>query len=135
MKETRRGTRIRTAEKVGLAVAACAFLLAACGGSSGVSNGVQTNNSVGSGDKAICTVISQASTAYDANQFGTWRADMVQIGNMAASAQNTTIKTFADRVKQAYDTPSTHKNRGNFSGLEGLAGYVQLKKTCAKLHL
>jgi len=114
--------------------ALCAVLLAACGGSSGP----QASNQVGSGDKAICSVISQATVAYDAKHFDTWSADMDQVANMASSAQNSAIKTAADRIKQAQHAPETHgKGKGSaYTGLlGGVAGFTELKDTCARLHL
>jgi len=92
---------------------------------------------VGSGDRAICRTIAQAATAYDTKQIDTWQSDMAQIGKMAASAQNSAIKTDATKIKQAYDAQATHKKRlgGLLSGLGGYVGFVELKNTCANLHL
>ena len=121
-----------------LAVATVVFsvILASCGGS----GGPQANStSPGSGDKAICNVVAQATVAYNAKQYETWSSYMAQIGNMANSAQYTAIKDDAKQLQQAYDTPAKRnktKSIGDiFKGLGGIAGYVGLKNTCAKLHL
>lgn len=131
---------------------ACAVTLAACGGSSPSA----TSSPPGPGDFAICKVVSTATTAYQAKQYTTWRLDMAQIGTMAASAHDSTIRNYALELKAAYDAPTTSATSttlprkvtpkkgskgpvvvppASFGSLfNGLGGYVGLEKTCATLH-
>jgi hypothetical protein len=131
---------------------ACAATLAACGGSS------PTASPPGPGDFAICKVVSKATAAYQAKQYTTWRLDMAQIGTMAASAHDSTIRNYALELKSAYDSPSTSTTSTSTtlprkvtskkgatkpvlvpsaamgSLFNGLGGYIGLKNTCASLH-
>lgn len=87
--------------KVGFAVLACVTGLAACGGStpSSHSSTTTTSRSEGPGDVAICQLVAKATGAYNAKDYVAWKADMLQIAGMADSAQNATVKQYADEAK------------------------------------
>ena len=134
--------------QVGLAALACVTGLAACGGStpsakSGQS--AQTSPPPGRGDTAICQLVTQASAAYSAKNYETWRYDMIEIGNEADSAQYVPVKQYAEDVKKATATtssatttkPKSKSKKAEVVGVGGLfdalGGFVGLQHTCAKL--
>jgi hypothetical protein len=141
---------IRTAVMAGLATIACVVALSACGGStpsSSSSSGTQASGSSpppGPGDSRICTVVSQAKTAYNAKDFTTWRSDMILIGDAADSAQYVPIKNYAEDLKQATSSSTTTTTKPkskarraggvHVSGLfDELGAFVGLQHACAQV--
>jgi hypothetical protein len=138
---------IRTVLTAGLATIACVLALAACGGgstpSSQSSQSTGTSPPPGPADSRICQVVTQATAAYKAGQYTTWRSDMTQIGQAADSAQYIPLKNYAEEIKQATSsTTSTTKpksRRAKASGVHvgglfsALGGYVGLQRVCATL--
>jgi hypothetical protein len=135
----------RTGLMVGLSTIACVVTLAACGSStpSGSSQGTQTGGTPGPADSRICQVVTQATAAYNAKQYTTWRNDMALIGQSADSAQYTPLKNYAEEIKQATSSATTttkpNSRRAKASGVHvgglfgELGGYVGLQRVCAKL--
>lgn len=143
-------SRLSARSSIVAMLVACAATLAACGGSS------PSASPPGPGDFAICRIVTKANTAYQTKQYTTWRLEMAQIGNMAGSAHDSTIRNYALKLKSAYDTPTTSTTSTTLprkltskkgakkpvvippavvgSLFNGLGGYVGLKSTCATLH-
>jgi hypothetical protein len=141
---------IRKSMMAGLATVACVLTLAACGGSSsppGSSQGTQTTGTSpppGQADSRICQVVTQATAAYNAKDFTTWRSDMILIGDSADSAQYIPIRNYAEEIKQATSSTTTtttkpksksHRHNGyHFQSLfNELGAYGGLQRACASL--
>ena len=133
--------RLRTG--LALLVTASALALTACGGSPSAAKSPPP----GPGDFAIFNVVARSTFDYTTKQYATWKLAMAEIGTMAGSARDLTVKKYADELKAAYDSPTTTSTTTrtkssrkvvNESGLgnffAGIGGYVGLKNTCPKLH-
>jgi hypothetical protein len=140
---------IRTALMAGLATIAFMVSLAACGGSptSSSSKSAQatgTSPPPGAADSRICQVITQATAAYNAKNYTTWRNDLALVGEAADSAQYVPIKNYAEELKQSAGSTTTTKpkSKSKSRGASGvhlgglfseLGAYVGLQRVCAKL--
>jgi hypothetical protein len=138
----------RTYLRVGLAAIACVLALAACTNSTLSSNsqGAQAaggSSSPGPADTRICQVVSQATAAYNAKNYASWRADMTLIGQAADSAQYGPVKTYAEEAKRA-TTPTTTttkpKSKSNVgtsfhfgNAFATVGAFVGLQHVCARL--
>ena len=135
----------RTCSLMGLATLGCVAGLTACGGASPTASrqgAPTTSPPPGPGDAAVCQLVTQATAAYKAQNYSTWRSDMKQIGNTAATTQYFPLKRYADevqRVTTGTTTTTKPKSKKNskgvtFSGsLSVLGGYVGLQRVCANL--
>ena len=136
----------RTYLRVGLAAIACVLALAACTNStlSSSSQGAQaTGGSPGPADTRICQVVSQATAAYNAKNYASWRADMTLIGQAADSAQYGPLKTYAEEAKRATTaTTSTTKPKSKSNvgtsfhfgnPFASVGAFVGLQHVCATL--
>jgi hypothetical protein len=89
-------------------------------------------------------VVTQATAAYNAKDFTTWRSDMILIGDSADSAQYIPIRNYAEEIKQATSSTTTtttkpksksHRHNGyHFQSLfNELGAYGGLQRACASL--
>lgn len=136
----------------GFIALACAGGLAACGSSTPSANSAPTTTSPppGPGDVAICHLVTQATTAYQAKNYTAWRFDLAAIGNAAGSAHYEPIKSVATQLKTLLSPTTTttttaakhgkkkSKYKPDLSGAVNrvfgpIGGYLQLTKTCAHL--
>ncbi len=133
---------IRTQMAVGLTAVMCVVGLAACSSTPSSPSAHISGKSPppGAGDTAICQLVTQATMAYNAKNYTGWRSDMVQIGNMAGSAQYEPVKTYADAIHRETTLITTTTTRSKkksglvFNGSLALAGgYVGLQHACANL--
>jgi hypothetical protein len=129
-------TRVTTGIVVVLSVA----ILSGCGGSTPTTgSSATTSPPPGSGDTAICQLITKATASYNAKNFGEWRLYMGQVGATADSAQYLPLKRYAEEVKRANNpsTTTTTESKGrrgvNIGGLSALGGYLGLRRVCANL--
>lgn len=143
------GVRLATA----VAALTCATALTACGSTPTSSQGAATTSPPpGAGDVAICQLVTQATTAYNAKDFTSWRSDMHQIASQAGTASYLPVKKYAEEIKvgeaaQAATTTTTtapktgskskSKGAANVSGLAGvfgtIGGYLGLQHVCSHL--
>jgi hypothetical protein len=95
--------------------------------------------------------VTKATTAYNAKDFTSWRADMQQVASQAASAKYLPLKRYAEEVKggqrEEAATTTTFESNGrskskskgaaNVSGIAGVfgvvGGYVGLQRVCSNL--
>jgi hypothetical protein len=130
------------------AVLLCVAGLAACGSSTpSTSSSATTSPPPGSGDTAICQIVSKATAAYNSKDYATWRTYMSQIASSADSAQYLPLKRYAEEVKQAESQASTttttkartRQPKGGSVGVgvsglfAALGSYIQLQHVCAHL--
>ncbi len=138
---------VRSRVMVGLAMLTAVAGLTACGSSSPPSTrgAPTTSPPPGDGDTSICQLVTKATAAYAAKNYGSWRSYMTQIGATAESAQYVPLRTYAEEVKKATSPattttrprPESKRKKGeniNIGGLVGeLGGFVGLQHVCAKL--
>jgi hypothetical protein len=139
---------VRTRVMAGLAVLTAVAGLSACGSSppSTPRSAPTTSPPPGAGDTSICQLVTKATAAYAAKNYGVWRSYMTQIGAAADSAQYLPLKTYAEEIKKANSAATTtttkpksaskpkRGERVNIGDLLGeLGGFVGLKHVCARL--
>jgi hypothetical protein len=126
----------------GVAVLVCVAGLSACGSSSPSTSGSATTSPPpGSGDTAICQLVSKATAAYNARNYDQWRLYMAQVGASADASRYPPLRKYAEQVKNGIKattttTTSSSKNRSGFVAGGALAiagGFVGLQHVCARL--
>jgi hypothetical protein len=96
----------------------------------------RSTSSLNSTDREICGKITKAAASYKAKDFSAWRTGMAQIGAIADSAKNPSIRTYAAALRAAYVTTTSGvqtPSNGYQNLFLGVGAYSKLKSVCAGL--